>query len=94
MSVFKVILFAAAVLSSFLCTVLLIRGYRRRHVRLLMWSAFCFAGLTINNVALFLDLVIFPDLDLRLIRLTSALIGMLFLLYGFVWDTDDMGDPL
>jgi hypothetical protein len=94
MSLLKIVLFGAAVLTSFSCTVLLFRGYRRRHIRLLMWSALCFGGLTINNVVLFLDLVIFPDIDLRPIRLISALVGMLFLLYAFIGDTDEMGDPL
>jgi hypothetical protein len=94
MNLFKIVLFGAAVLTSFACTILLFRGYRRRRIRLLMWSALCFAGLTINNVVLFLDLVIFPDIDLRSIRLVSALAGMLFLLYAFIGDTDGMGDPL
>ena len=88
MSVFKIILYTVAVLSSSACMVLLFRGYKRRRVRLLMWSAICFAGLTINNVALFVDLVIFPDIDLRAVRLVPALIGMMFLLYGFIWDAE------
>jgi len=87
-SVFKILLYAVAVLSSSACMVLLFRGYKRRRVRLLMWSAICFAGLTINNVALFVDLVIFPDIDLRAARLVPALIGMMFLLYGFICDAD------
>jgi hypothetical protein len=87
-SVFKIVLYAVAVLSSSACMVLLFRGYKRRRVRLLMWSAICFAGLTINNVALFVDLVIFPDIDLRAARLVPALIGMMFLLYGFIWDAE------
>jgi hypothetical protein len=91
MNTLKIALYGAAVLTSLSCTVLLFRGYTRRHVRLLMWSSICFAGLTVNNVALFLDLVIFPTIDLRLPRLIFALIGMLFLLYGFIWDADDTG---
>jgi hypothetical protein len=39
-------------------------------------------------VALFIDLVIFPEVDLRLARLVPALIGMLCLLYGFIYDTE------
>ena len=88
MSIFKIILYSVAVLSSSACMVLLFRGYMRRKVRLLMWSAICFAGLTINNIALFVDLVIFPDIDLRVARLVPALIGMSFLLYGFIWDAE------
>jgi hypothetical protein len=37
---------------------------------------------------LFLDLVMFPSIDLRLARLVPALIGMLCLLYGFIFDAD------
>lgn len=88
MAVFQIILYSLAVLTSFGCTVLLIRGYHQRRIRLLMWSSICFAGLTINNVFVFLDLVVFLDIDLRAMRLTAALIGMLFLLYGFIWDTE------
>jgi hypothetical protein len=60
----------------------------RRRVRLLMWSAICFVGLTINNVALFIDLVLFPDVDLRLLRLVPAVVGMSCLLYGFILDVE------
>lgn len=88
MSVFKNLLYVTAILSSLACTVLLFRGYRRRHIRLMMWSAICFAGLTVNNFALFVDLVIFPDVNLRLLRLVPALAGMLSLLYGFIWDLE------
>jgi uncharacterized protein DUF5985 len=84
----KIALYVVAMLSSGACAVLLFRGYLRRRLRLLMWSAICFVGLTINNVALFVDLVVFPQIDLRLARLIPALIGMTLLLYGFIWDTD------
>jgi hypothetical protein len=84
----KIALYVVAILSSGACAVLLFRGYLRRRIRLLMWSGVCFIGLTVNNVALFVDLVIFPDLDLRLARLIPALVGMTLLLYGFVWDSD------
>ena len=84
----KIVLYAVAVLSSGACALLLFRGYLRRRIRLLMWSGVCFIGLTINNVALFIDLVVFPDIDLRLARLIPALIGMTLLLYGFIWDSD------
>lgn len=84
----KIALYLVAVLSSGACALLLFRGYVRRRIRLLMWSGICFIGLTVNNVALFIDLVVFPDLDLRLARLIPALIGMTLLLYGFIWDSD------
>ncbi len=56
---------------------------------LLLWSALCFVGLSVNNVLLFFDLVVFPtELDLRPYRLLSALAGLLFLLYGFIWEAE------
>jgi hypothetical protein len=84
----KVALYILAVASSGACALLLLRAYRRRRVRLLMWSGVCFIGLTVNNVALFLDLVVFPEVDLRLARLAPAMIGMLCLLYGFIYDSE------
>jgi hypothetical protein len=94
MNILKIALYSTAVFTSLFCTVLLFRGYRQRHIRLLMWSGLCFTGLTINNVVLFIDLIVFPQIDLRLIRLISALVGMLFLLYALIWDIDEMGKPL
>jgi hypothetical protein len=90
MEIFKTVLYLLAVVTSFACTVFLIRGYVQSRLRLLLWSALCFVGLTVNNVALFqfFDLVVFADLDLRPIRLGAALVGMLFLLYGFIWESE------
>jgi hypothetical protein len=88
MDTFRVVLYALAILTSFACTVLLFRGYVQKRLRLLMWSAICFAGLTVNNVILFVDQVIVPSMDLRPGRLIAALVGMLFLLYGFIWDAE------
>ena len=68
--------------------VLLFRAYSRSGVRLLFWSALAFVCLSINNVLLFVDLVVFPEIDLRLYRLIAALIGVLFLIYGFIWESE------
>jgi hypothetical protein len=82
------ILYALAALTSLLCMLLLFRGYLESRQRLLLWSALCFIGLTVNNLLLFVDLVIFLDVDLRPYRLAAALTGMLFLLYGFILESD------
>lgn len=80
MDTFRVILYAVAILTSFLCATLLFRGYVLRRFRLLLWSAVCFARLTINNHLLFVDLIMFPDIDLRLPRLIAALVGIAVML--------------
>jgi hypothetical protein len=82
------VLILLAALASFACMVLLFRGYAATGVRLLLWSALCFVCLTVNNALLFFDLVVFPDIDLRLYRLSAALAGVLFLLYGFIWEAE------
>jgi uncharacterized protein DUF5985 len=84
MATFKVVLFLIAALTSLACMVLLFRAYIQTRVSILLWSALCFVGQTVNSIALFVDLVVLPDADLRMIRLSAALIGMLFLLYGFI----------
>lgn len=88
MLTFQVVLYLLAVLTSLACTVLLFRSYLDNRLRLLLWSALCFVGLTVNNVAVFLDLVVFPEADLRPLRLGATLVGMLFLLYGFIWESE------
>jgi hypothetical protein len=84
----KPILYILAFLTSGACAVLLYRAFLARKHRLLMWSAISFGALTVNNLLLFTDLVVFPGLDLRIFRLAAALVGMFFLLYGFIWDTE------
>ena len=89
MPTFTFVLTALAVLTCLACTVLLFRGYARSGLRLLLWSALCFVFLSLNNLLLFFDLVVFPtEIDLRPYRLVAALIGLLFLLYGFIFESD------
>lgn len=87
MATFNLILYLMAVLTCLACTVLLGRSYMHTGVRLLLWGTLCFVGLSISNVLLFFDLIVFPtDVDLRLWRHAAALAGLLFLLYGFIWE--------
>jgi hypothetical protein len=82
------VLTVLAALTSLACMVLLFRGYAATGVRLLLWSALCFVCLTLNNALLFFDLVVFPHIDLRVYRLAASLAGVLFLLYGFIWEAE------
>jgi hypothetical protein len=88
MLTFNFIMAMLALVTSAACMLLLFRGYAASGTRLLLWSALCFVGLSVNNVLLFLDLVVFPGIDFRPYRLGSALIGLLFLLYGFIWEAE------
>jgi hypothetical protein len=88
MDLLKVTLYALCVVSSLACTVMLFRGYLQRRYRLLLWSAVCFTGLTVNNLLLFADLVVFPFIDMRIGRLVAALLSILAILYAFIWEAD------
>jgi hypothetical protein len=89
MATFNFVLYALVMLTCLACMLLLFRGYARSDARLLLWSALCFVGLSVSNVLLFFDLVLFPtELDLRVYRLGAALTGLAFLLYGFISEHD------
>jgi hypothetical protein len=66
--------------------VLLFRAWGAVRKRLLLWSAVCFCGLAISNLLVFIDLVLLPAVDLYLLRLITAAIAMLLLLYGLIWE--------
>jgi hypothetical protein len=74
-------------LTSLVCSVLLLRGYASGRRQLLLWSGLCFAGLTLVNVLVFVDLVVFPEIDLYTLRLLATLVSMALLLYGLVWES-------
>jgi hypothetical protein len=70
-------------LTSAACALLLLRAFARSRARLLLWSGLCFAGLALNHVLLFADLVVFPTTaDLSLARSVTALGAMTLLVVG------------
>lgn len=72
--------------TSLACAVLLLRGYARRGVRLLLWSGLGFVGFALGNVLLVMDVVVLPEQDLTIYRSLPVLAGLAVLLYGLVWD--------
>ncbi|HEU4621458.1 MAG TPA: DUF5985 family protein [Burkholderiaceae bacterium] len=82
------IVYTLCALTSFACMTLLLRGYLRTRFRLLFWSGLCFAGLTVNNVLLVMDRIVFTDVDLQPFRLSAALLAMLLLLYGLIYEDE------
>jgi hypothetical protein len=78
------IIYTLCALTSFACAWLLLRGYLRNRYRLLFWSGLCFVGLSVNNVLLVLDKVVFPTVDLSIWRLAAALAALLLLLHGLI----------
>lgn len=68
------------------CSSLLGRAYWRVRQRLLLWSCLCFAGLALSNLLVFIDLVMLPQADLYMMRLVTAAIAMLLLMFGLIWE--------
>jgi hypothetical protein len=73
------------------CGLLLLRGFFRTRARLLLWCGLCFLILFAENVMMFVDDVIVPDVQLVLWRRGLALIGLSVLLFGLVWDAPRRG---
>jgi hypothetical protein len=82
------LIYGLCALTALLCAWLLLKAYRRGRYRLLLWSGLCFAGLTLNNLLLVMDKVLFPHIDMSTPRVSVALLSMTVLLYGLIWDTE------
>jgi len=78
------LIYGLCALTSAACAGLLLRSYFATRFRLLLWSGLCFAGLTLNNVLLVLDRLVYTAVDLSTWRLVVALAAILFLLYGLI----------
>ncbi|HUP46934.1 MAG TPA: DUF5985 family protein [Thermoanaerobaculia bacterium] len=81
------VVYGLCVITSAICAALLLRGYARTRVPLLLWSGLCFIGLAVNNLLLFIDVHVVPLIDLSGWRTLPALAGVLLLLYGMIWET-------
>jgi hypothetical protein len=76
-------------LTSLACAVLLGRSYASTRARMLLWSAVCFGFLALANLFVMFDMLVFPDISLRSVRLWLSLAAVAILLFGFIWDQDD-----
>jgi hypothetical protein len=82
------LIYTLCALTCVACSVLLLRSYLQTRTHLLLWSSLCFVGLTASNVLLVLDRLVYPDVDLTTVRLAAALVGLLLLLIGLVWESE------
>lgn len=89
MSVLQSLVYLLCMATSMVCLLLLIRAYQRSGVKLLLWSALCFVGLALNNLLLFVDVVLLPtSIDLLPLRHLTSLGAIGVLLYGFIWESE------
>jgi hypothetical protein len=81
------IVYILCAVTSCACAAMLLRTYAHNRFRLLLWSGLCFVGFALNNILLILDLNVFPEVDLSIIRSLPTLAGLLLLLYGLIWES-------
>ncbi len=82
------VVYILSTLTCGICAFLLFRHFIRSKVRLLMWIALCFAGLTINNFLLIVDLMMTsPETDLSMLRMGVADLSIGILALGLVWES-------
>jgi len=82
------IVYALCFFLSVLCAFLLFRKYLSSKLSLLLWTGLSFFFIAINNLILFVDLVIYPELDFSggLLRVLSGAIGGCIRLLGLIWE--------
>ena len=85
---FEAIVYFLCFLSSTLCFYLLMTGFRQQRERLLLWSSLCFGLLALNNLLVFVDIIVLPDANLVPFRSLTALAAVALLLYGFIWEIE------
>jgi len=73
--------------ASVVVAAMLLRQYRKSRTRLLLWSFICFAGLGVNNILVYVDLVMYTGVDLSVYRSAAGAAAMAAMLYGLVWET-------
>ena len=85
-SLFAEVTYLLCAVTAVACTFLLLRGFLRTRIRLLLWSGVCFVALAVENVLLYVDNIIVPDTDLSVARASIALAGLLCLVLALALD--------
>ncbi|AXK73234.1 hypothetical protein DWG18_13725 [Lysobacter sp. TY2-98] len=84
----SIAIYVLCALAALGCAVLLGLGARRVRSRMLVWSAICFGLLTLANIVLVLDFVVFPGPDVRLwpVRQGLSVLAIGALIYGLIME--------
>ena len=80
------IVYILCTLTALASAILLARATFHGGGRLLFWSAIAFAGMALNNLLLYVDRVIAPNVDWSLYPNVVALASVSVLLYALIWD--------
>ena len=83
-----ILIYTLCALTCLMAAVLLTRGYRRTHFRLLFWSALCFLMLFVSNGLNVIDRISPPQIDFSPARLATALAAVALIVFGLIWERD------
>ena len=70
--------------TSLVCAVLLLRGSWQNRNGLLFWSGLCFLAMTANNVLLYINFILLPDIDILVVARLTAVVGIVLLNIGLI----------
>src|SRR5215204_5060062 len=76
--------YALCAMTSLLCCLMLALQHRRSPAPLLRQSAIAFFCFGISNILLFIDLIMLPQVDLRIYRNLASLTGVAILLVALI----------
>lgn len=68
------------------CAIMLLRSYFRHSNKLIFWATVCFIGMAINNLILVVDILVFPEVDLSMLRAVTFLLAVGSLSFGLTYD--------
>ena len=70
--------------TSLICAVLLFRGSFQNRNGLLFWSSLCFLAMTANNLLLYVNFIVLPDVELLIAARLAAVLGVVLLNIGLI----------
>jgi hypothetical protein len=79
------LIYILCALTSLGSALLLFRGALRRREGLLFWSSMCFFAMAVNNLLLYLNFIVLPDVDLLTASRLATLVGIVVLNFGLIW---------
>ena len=82
------LIYGLCTILSLAIAVMLWRQQRRVPTRMIYWTALCFTGLALSNLLLVVDKLLFPELDLRVLRHSISLLSIAVLLFGLVYEDE------
>ena len=66
------------------CALLLFRGSLQSRNGLLFWSSLCFFAMTANNLLLYVNFILLPDVDILIAARLAAVLGIVLLNIGLI----------